>query len=161
MLPRKVGSWIMTARSSVIGMQLDEVVSVVCFSGILEKHPGLNIVLGESGLGWIPYVLEQMDKKYRDYETNTRDYRDYRGVYAIAKTRRPSSSAVAGLRKLTFEDEDLGVDMIPLIGACGQLPTKGVMWAAPTTPTRYHPVSTWPNSMDFISSSEAPASSPT
>lgn len=131
MLPRKVGSWIMTARSSVIGMQLDEVVSVVCFSGILEKHPGLNIVLGESGLGWIPYVLEQMDKKYRDYETNTRDYR---GAIAPSELFRRQVYA-------TFEDEDLGVDMIPLIGA------GSIMWASDYP----HPVSTWPNSMDFIS----------
>ena len=131
MLPRKVGSWVMTARASVIGMQLDEVVSVACFSGILEKHPKLNIVLGESGLGWIPYVLEQMDKKYREYKDNTRDYR---GEMTPSELFRRQIYA-------TFEDEVLGVEMIPLIGA------GNVMWASDYP----HPVSTWPNSMDFIS----------
>lgn len=130
MLPRAIGSWVMSARTSVVSMQLDEVLAVVCFSGILEKHPKLKIVLGESGLGWVPYVLERMDQKYLDFATNTRDYRGeikpsdlfHRQVYA------------------TFEDEKLGIEMIPLIGA------GNVMWACDYP----HPVSTWPNSMEHI-----------
>ncbi|MCL0102324.1 amidohydrolase, partial [Dehalococcoidia bacterium] len=130
MLPRKIGSWVMTARVSVVTMQLDEVLAVVCLSGILERHPKLNIVLGESGLGWIPYVLEKMDEKYKEYATNTRDYRGeikptdlfHRQVFA------------------TFEEEVLGVDMIPLIGA------DSIMWASDYP----HPDSTWPNSVDYV-----------
>jgi len=31
------------------------------FSGVLERHPGLQISLSEGQLGWIPYVLERAD----------------------------------------------------------------------------------------------------
>jgi uncharacterized protein len=35
------------------------VVNIIC-SGILERHPGLQIVSVESGAGWIPFVLEAL-----------------------------------------------------------------------------------------------------
>ena len=34
------------------------------FSGILERHPRLNAILGESGIGWLPFTLERMDYSY-------------------------------------------------------------------------------------------------
>src|SRR4029077_19727927 len=34
--------------------------------GALERYPNLRIVLGESDIGWIPYVLERMDYEYED-----------------------------------------------------------------------------------------------
>jgi predicted TIM-barrel fold metal-dependent hydrolase len=43
-----------------------EFLSSVIFGGVLERHPNLKIVLGESGLGWIPYVLERMDLEFED-----------------------------------------------------------------------------------------------
>jgi predicted TIM-barrel fold metal-dependent hydrolase len=33
--------------------------------GTLERHPKLKFVLGESGTGWIPYVVQEMDYRYR------------------------------------------------------------------------------------------------
>jgi uncharacterized protein len=35
------------------------VVNIIC-SGMLERHPGLQIVSVESGAGWIPFVLEAL-----------------------------------------------------------------------------------------------------
>ena len=35
-------------------------------SGILERHPKLNVILSEGGAGWIPYILERADKAFHD-----------------------------------------------------------------------------------------------
>ena len=37
------------------------------FSGACARHPKLNIVLVESGVGWIPFVLELMDHQFKNY----------------------------------------------------------------------------------------------
>jgi predicted TIM-barrel fold metal-dependent hydrolase len=35
-------------------------------SGACEKYPDLRFVLGESGVTWIPYVLDRLDTEYED-----------------------------------------------------------------------------------------------
>src|SRR2546428_5187560 len=56
----KPGSWEMAAFAAVAPMQLDEVLSAVVMSGILERHPRLRVVLGESGIRWGPDRLGRM-----------------------------------------------------------------------------------------------------
>jgi predicted TIM-barrel fold metal-dependent hydrolase len=34
------------------------------FTGVFERHPGLRIVMVETGIGWIPHFLEQMDDRF-------------------------------------------------------------------------------------------------
>jgi predicted TIM-barrel fold metal-dependent hydrolase len=34
------------------------------FTGVAERHPELKIALIETGIGWIPHLLEQMDDRY-------------------------------------------------------------------------------------------------
>lgn len=51
--------------ASVMPMQLDEPLSAMLFSGVLDRHPGARMVLAESGLGWIPYLLERADRLQR------------------------------------------------------------------------------------------------
>src|SRR3989442_6390638 len=46
-------------------LQMDEPLAAVIFSGALERHPSLRIVLAETGIGWLPYMLERMDDTYR------------------------------------------------------------------------------------------------
>jgi uncharacterized protein len=65
------GSWRFPAMVSVVPMQLDEILAGIIFSGVLERHPAVTVVLGESGLGWIPYVLERMDHEYHKYYDRT------------------------------------------------------------------------------------------
>ena len=36
----------------------------IIFSGVLERHPRLKIVLVENEIGWLPYLLEQWDYYY-------------------------------------------------------------------------------------------------
>jgi hypothetical protein len=48
-------------------VQMDEPLVAVIFSGALERHPTLKIVLAETGIGWLPYMLERMDDTYRKF----------------------------------------------------------------------------------------------
>ena len=48
------------ARSSHLRLQLymaTTLISVI-FAGVLERYRNVKIVIGESGIGWIPYVLD-------------------------------------------------------------------------------------------------------
>jgi predicted TIM-barrel fold metal-dependent hydrolase len=41
------------------------------FSGVLQRHPRLKIMLSEGGVGWIPYLLERIDyvwERHRWYQ---------------------------------------------------------------------------------------------
>ena len=41
-----------------------QVMSILLFSGILERFPALRFVASESGLGWAPYLLEVADHQW-------------------------------------------------------------------------------------------------
>ena len=123
----------MTAMVSVIPMQLDEVVAGVVFSGILERHPTVRVVLGESGLGWIPYVLERMDHEHRKYYDLTADVR--LSMLPSELFRRQVFA--------TYEEDELGLELIGRIG------TDNVMWASDYP----HGDSTWPHSHQAIEES--------
>jgi predicted TIM-barrel fold metal-dependent hydrolase len=45
--------------------------SEILFSGQLQKHPDLQFILSEGGIGWIPYILERCDytwERHRWYQ---------------------------------------------------------------------------------------------
>jgi predicted TIM-barrel fold metal-dependent hydrolase len=48
-------------KSISLNMQL---IINILFSGVLDRFPGLKLVTVESGIGWIPYVLELADHEY-------------------------------------------------------------------------------------------------
>ena len=54
------------AGSSAIEMSCN-----LIFSGIFERVPALKIVLVESGIGWIPSLLEQLDDMFLRYRWAT------------------------------------------------------------------------------------------
>src|SRR5438876_10608977 len=45
-------------------INMANILASMIFSGVLERHPRLRLVLGESGIGWIPYVLWRMDAEW-------------------------------------------------------------------------------------------------
>jgi len=45
---------------------LDPLVGLI-YSGVLARHPDLRVVLAESGIAWLPYVLQRMDNEHRKY----------------------------------------------------------------------------------------------
>lgn len=99
-------------------------------SGIFERHPNLRVVLVESGLGWIPYMLERLDRMKHRHGWDHFD---------MPISELPSfywHRNMAG----TFEEDELGVFLRDRIGI------ENLMWA-----TDYpHPDSTWPESQTVI-----------
>ena len=45
-----------------------QVLANLLYSGVLERFPKLKVMSVESGLGWIPYVLETLDHEYECLE---------------------------------------------------------------------------------------------
>lgn len=133
MLNAKLGSWRMAAFVSVIPMQLDETLCGMIFSGILEQRPNVKFVLGESGLGWLPYMLERMDHEHHKYRDKIEDHR----------LEMLPSEIFRRQIFVTYEDETIGVELIPEIGV------DNVMWASDYP----HGDSTWPNSRRALADS--------
>jgi predicted TIM-barrel fold metal-dependent hydrolase len=50
------------------------VLANIIYSGLLERHPALQVVSVESGIGWIPFVLEALDHQADETSPGTLDY---------------------------------------------------------------------------------------
>jgi len=132
-LTPKLGSWRMPAMVAVVTMQLDEVLAGMIFSGTLEQRPNVKFVMGEAGLGWIPYVIERLDHELHKYGSKINDH----------KIGMLPSEIFARQVFTTYEDEKLGVELIPRIGV------DNVMWASDYP----HGDSTWPHSRKALAES--------
>jgi predicted TIM-barrel fold metal-dependent hydrolase len=131
-LSYRIGKWQSAAYATLLPMQLDEPLATMVFSGALERHPGLRLVLAESGIGWLPYFLTRMDGEWEELGS--------RLDYAPSV---PPSELVRRQVILTFEQEPLAERFIPLIGAAS------CMWASDYP----HTDSTFPNSRQAIEDS--------
>ncbi len=47
-------------------MNLVNIIAAIISGGVLERYPDLRVAFGESGCGWIPYMLERMDFEWED-----------------------------------------------------------------------------------------------
>ena len=128
-LSYEMGKWKSAAFATVLPLQLDEPLATMIFSGALERHPGLKLVLAESGVGWLPYFLTRMDLEWR----NLRDKIDY-------ATSAPPSELFRGQVLATFEEEELAALFIPHLGA------DSCMWASDYP----HTDSTFPESRHAV-----------
>src|SRR5690606_26373011 len=52
--PVERGTWRSMAFATVVAMEVSNPFVSVVFSGVLDRHPGLTLVLAEAGLGWVP-----------------------------------------------------------------------------------------------------------
>lgn len=128
-LSYRMGRWQSAAFASILPLQLDEPLATMIFCGALERHPGLRLVLAESGVGWLPYFLTRMDLEWR----SLRDKLDF-------STRVPPSELFRRQVIATFEEDELGPQLIPLLGA------DSCMWASDYP----HTDSTFPHSRHAI-----------
>ena len=98
--------------------------------GILEKRPNLRFVLAESGTGWIPFQVQEMDYRYHQILE--------RGAELPLK-KLPSEV----FRKqvwATYQQDFVGLNLIRFFGE------GHMMWASDYP----HPDSTWPNSRAIL-----------
>jgi predicted TIM-barrel fold metal-dependent hydrolase len=123
-------SWELAAFATVGPMQLDEPLAMMVFSGALERHPGLRLVLAESGIGWLPYFVRRMDHEFEKHVGKAQDYR----------LKAKPSEIFHGQIYATFEEEPLGPSLLPLLGP------DNFMWASDYP----HPDSTFPHSRQAI-----------
>ena len=125
--PRKRG-WQIAGFAAVAPLQMDEPLAAMVFSGALERHPGLRLVLAESGIGWLPYFVARMDATFEKHCKHE----------GAIRTR--PSELFARQVYATFEEEPYGPELIPLLGP------GNFMWACDYP----HPDSTWPHSRQAI-----------
>jgi uncharacterized protein len=124
------GSWELAAFSAVGPMQLDEPLAMMIYSGVLERHPTLRLVLAESGIGWLPYFVHRLDAAAEKHVDKAQDYRI---------TTKPSELFRRQVYA-TFEEEPLGPELLPLLGP------DNFMWASDYP----HPDSTFPHSREAV-----------
>ncbi|MSQ26461.1 MAG: amidohydrolase [Dehalococcoidia bacterium] len=104
------------------------IMTLVLFSGVLERFPRLKIVSSESGLGWIPYVLEIADHQW----DSQRLMQDGSKVKPSELFKRQCYA--------NFWFEVFGPAVRHHIGL------DNIMWESDFP----HPTCTWPNSQSYI-----------
>ncbi len=97
------------------------------YGGVFEAYPDLVVVIGESGIGWIPYVLEHMDLEWED------QFKDLTLKMKPSEYWRRQCHA-------TYQSDPVGLRLIDLLG------DDTIMWGSDFP----HPDGVWPDSQAFI-----------
>ena len=108
-------------------INMANILTSMIFSGALERHPRMKLVLGESGIGWIPYVLWRMDAEWED------QFKD------LALTMPPSEYWKRQCWA-TYQTDPIGIKLIDDLGA------DKIMWGSDYP----HPDGVWPDSREYI-----------
>jgi len=108
-------------------INMSNILTSMIFSGALERYPRLKMVLGESGIGWIPYVLNRMDAEWED------QFKDLELTMAPSDYWRRQCWA-------TYQTDPIGVKLIDDLGA------DRVMWGSDFP----HPDGIWPDSREYV-----------
>ena len=100
--------------------------------GILDKRPDLRVVLAESGTGWIPFQVQEMDYRFN---------RVLEGRIPLGfDLERLPSEVFKKQVWATYQQDLVGLNLIPFFGE------GHMMWASDYP----HPDSTWPNSVAIL-----------
>ncbi len=116
--------------TKVAGGQLHvaNILAAVIHNGALERYPNLRIVFAESGVGWIPYVLDRMDYEYED---------KFKGHVPLKM--RPSDYWRRQCRA-TFQYDTIGVMLLDQLGV------ETLMWGSDYP----HADTVFPDSQEYI-----------
>jgi predicted TIM-barrel fold metal-dependent hydrolase len=109
-------------------MTLGNILTALMGRAVFERYPNLRIAFGESGIGWIPYVLDRMDFEYED------QYKD------LPLKLKPSEYWRRQC-KATFQYDRVGTKLIDEMGL------ETLMWGSDYP----HPDGVWPESEKYIS----------
>jgi predicted TIM-barrel fold metal-dependent hydrolase len=107
------------------------------FTGVLDRHPRLKIVMAEAGLAWVPSLMQGLDIWYQ----RTRDGRRLTGDAPITLPKSLPSEYFHRQIWISFVDDPIGVKMVGSI-----LDVDKVMFGSDYP----HPASTWPHSQQII-----------
>jgi predicted TIM-barrel fold metal-dependent hydrolase len=106
------------------------------FSGILDRHTNLSVILSEGGAGWIPYILERADKSFHDPRTNF--------DLSIGQTARqgtlPPSQVFAEHMYVCLVDEHFALRSL------GDIPVDNLLWEGDYP----HGDGLWPNNRTYL-----------
>ena len=108
-------------------MTLANILTALMGRAVFERFPNLRIAFGESGIGWIPYVLDRMDFEYED------QYKD------LPLKLKPSEYWRRQC-KATFQYDRVGTKLIDEMGV------DTLMWGSDYP----HPDGVWPESGKYI-----------
>jgi len=114
-------------RSALFQLDGMEVLVGLLTSGACEKYPDFKFVLGESGVTWIPYVLDRLDTEYHDrardlgFSMKPSDYFRRQGY-------------------TTYQQDQFIAPIIPLVGE------DNIIWGADYP----HPDCIWPSSQQHL-----------
>src|SRR4029077_7273083 len=114
-------------RSTVLSHEVEKSFSVLIFSGVLDRFPGLQIVSAENNCGWIPYYLQRMDRAFERQ----------RGAPRFPNKLKPSEYFQRQMW-CTYIDDYVGVASRQFIGI------DRMMWSSDYPPQ----ASSWPHSQD-------------
>ncbi|HTE14926.1 MAG TPA: amidohydrolase family protein [Burkholderiales bacterium] len=108
-------------------LNLANILAAIIGAAVLERYPRLRISFGESGIGWIPYVLDRMDFEWEDR------FRD------LGLKMKPSDYWKRQC-KATFQYDPIGVKLIDDLGV------ETLMWGSDYP----HTDGVWPESSKYI-----------
>ena len=108
-------------------LNMSNILTSMIYSGVLERCPRIRLVLGEAGIGWIPYVLWRMDAEWED------QFKD------LSLTMPPSGYWKRQCRA-TYQTDPVGIKLIDEVGA------ENIMWGSDFP----HPDGIWPDSQEYI-----------
>jgi predicted TIM-barrel fold metal-dependent hydrolase len=117
----------MATRNAGFQSYAATILASVIHGGALERYPTLRIVLGESGIGWIPYALDRMDSVYEDR------YKD------LGLKMKPSDYWYRQCRA-TFQNDPIGTKLLDEAGL------ENVMWGSDYP----HIDGVFPDSQEYI-----------
>lgn len=103
--------------------------------GVIERRPKLKIVLGESGIGWIPFVVQEMDYRFKQVVGG-----ESRDRAADIPLKRLPSELFREQVWATYQQDLVGLHLIDFFG------DGHIMWASDYP----HPDSTWPSSREVV-----------
>ncbi len=124
----------LTHMKSFITQFLDAFVDLFAW-GILEKHPKMKVVIAESGAGWLPWVVEELDYRHWRLWEAEEFWADKGGIPLKTK---PSDLFKRQIYS-TFQQSPVTMRLLEFYG-------DNLLWASDYP----HPDSIWPNSKATI-----------
>ena len=123
---------VLFATISLFALNSASTMAELLLSPVFHKSPGVKMALSEGGIGWMPYMLERIDKVWRD-----------KGAWNEVRDGRVADVPSSYFRRqffVSFFDDDHGLRSVDEIGP------DCVMYE-----TDYpHADSSWPNSHEQI-----------